>query len=908
MKNATRKLALILVALVMVLSLALTACETTHDFTVKVVGPDNKPYTTALVQPCLVGENGELVTCYDGVETDKDGVAYLDLGKEVPDKKATEIEIHLLNLPSNLTYTQPVRMKKGETKTIKLTQVQSSLSTPQSGSGTGSYMTGDDNSNKIELSTFDPYVVTEGSYSLLFTSASQKIFYEFIPSEAGIFKVYSTGYIDASIVHLQGTRTGTLYRWLEDEFVSDDVSDTDLNFCYQFEVEQGAIDGDLCFYFEVSIKSEDDVDSEAVITFQYVSEGNSGSNDPIDVNTQETLVDYADPIDDYYPMPLDGSAVYVKNESDGFYHKDTVNGPIVFADLGTDSTLNTRHVGINNTPNGLGLGFTKIVAQGATLVIEIDKVMYDYLPMITAYTTHSNSYGRYPLTDELIDFLGNYLTIKDGIDNFEERNPTITLPQTNPWLVWCGFYEGVSELDLYEGEGGGGGSTDGGSEEDAIILDMGRVTITVPEGGVVYYTFYSMVNTVLEIVPYTNNCKLEIYKQSQGVAGKQLLSTQEHIEAEHSCYQIEIIGRDMYFLLFSTVDGEAETYDVMVGDMLEEDTEGTRENPIVIDELGTTYGETTKNDGYTTQSTFYTYTVTANDTKLYFYAGAATEIRSIFYVIEVDGNPIDKYLDLEDIAEGYEIAQGTVLYIEVAAANDELGWFDFSIYNAPLGSQDNPIVMWQDENDVDIPENGSIYFIYYAYSDFTLTIYPYTENTSNIILHVYVADEQNPTPQLVTLQEIEPELYGYQIEMTFDTKYVLVFSTADHTADSFQIKLVVPEPEAEEGSEEKPIVVDELDSYSKELVDILQSVYYSYTVTSGVSKLYFDWDSNTSIIVSYNGRTYSPFSAEDMAELRAGIDVEKDAVVIIEISLANPFEAPSMWVSFEISDQPISND
>lgn len=269
MNYVFKKWAWPLMAVIFTLSVTgLTSCSDTntsgHDYTVKVVDVSGAPYTTALVQPCEVDENGELTMCYMGVATDSNGVAYLDLGKEISNTAADEIEIHLLNLPSYYTYDS-VKMRKGEEKTITITDKMG-----ESGTGTGSFMA----DNRIDSSNFDPYVVKEGAYCLKFTQSMKKIYYAFRAYEVGRYKVYSSGNdVDASIIMLEGNLEDGLYKIEDDKYMNDNISGTDLNFSYEFEVGEGIIENYNGFiYFEVSLENVDDINKSALIHFEHIEE------------------------------------------------------------------------------------------------------------------------------------------------------------------------------------------------------------------------------------------------------------------------------------------------------------------------------------------------------------------------------------------------------------------------------------------------------------------------------------------------------------------------------------------------------------------------------------------------------------------------------------------------------------
>ena len=890
MKNATRKFLLVLMALIMVLSLALTACEKNHDYTVKVVGADGKPYTSALVQPCVVDETkpGGLGTCYSGVATDENGVAYFDLGKEIADKSVNEIEVHLLDLPKTLTYT-PVRMKKGETKTITLTEVSSGpvLKTPKSGTGTGSYEKdgSGEPTNSIDLDTFDPFVVVEGSYAFKFTSADQKIYYAFEPFDAGMYKVYSTGDIDASIIQLLGSKDYGLNCWRGEGYESDNVSDTDYNFSYEFEVEQGAIDGGLYIYFEVALEYEFDVDTEAVITFEYISEG-QGSSEAKKVYPQEDFVYYAEPTTEYHDMPIDGTAKLVTTDYDNFYHFGDAYGPIVFANLGTDEALNDRHFGMSVTPNGLEHGFTQIVAQGASLVIEIDGKEYDYYPLAVEYTAHSNSSGRYPLTDELIDFFDNYLTIKYGIEWYEEYN-NVTLPDENQWLVWCGYYEDASALEVEE-------TADGTLENPYMLLDMN--TVTVPAGGSVYYTYYTPINpTTLTVYSFTpDNIELTVYKNGEQ-PGAPLVS-EWNATLSTKAYEVEIEAGVVYYFVFSTVDGEADEFWVFTQGPAGP-KEGSWENPFELSGFGAVSetAEMTDNDEY--ESVFYTYTVTEYDEKLYIYLINNVVIRDLYYV---DSSEVVHSLKDADITNGLQIPEGVTLWIEVSAVGG-MGEFTFGLYNKVMGVENSPFWFEAGTVTIDVAAGGSVY---YSVMPWWATKFILMSDSDNIKVSVYT-DKENIT---VLKSEYDDSFYC-TIEMEEFTTYYIVFTTADGNADKYSVLITeeTPEEEPEEGTFENPLIMYFLDYYSRELDSVYSDVCYSYTVASDVSKIYFKCDENTNISVTYKDTTYFSWTPEDMAVLMAGLEVEAGETIMIIVSVKDPMTATSAEVGFTASSSPIND-
>ena len=616
MKKIARSIFLTFIAMVMTFTVvALTACHgSKYDYMIKVLDPDGNPYVVA-IQPCVVTENDTLGACYaSAATTDSNGIAYLTLGKEIPDKNATHIEVHLENLPAYYGYEKP-RIHKGESVTIELFY---NVSTPKSGTGEGHYsydkLEGKE-SNQIESTTFDPYVVNLGVYKLDFNKADQKIYFAFKAPMEGYYNVSSVGSADVAVTWLQGNLNGGIRNTGESEFTNDNVSASDKNFSLEFEVTPelfDQLDSGIC-YFEVCLKNASDIGQRSYIYFEYVEDWvNQELPDVTDISPENTLNDYKSVPEagDFVVVSLDGTFRYKKGE-DGFYHKDDENGPVLYASLGRDLELNSSHVTTDedfgvNAPLGLDKGFTRQYKENsqAMLVTDGKTYAYNYYPLIEAYTANSNKDGRYPINDELKNFLDLYIN-QIGNKSYIEKEiggNSFHLPEGEEWLWACGYY------DFYE-------ITSDGSRDNPYFLSLYEPNeVDVTAGQSVWFSFGSIGATTLTLTSDSGNVSLKVYYNNGSVPSETATSSGGKFE-----FSFEVEAQVSYYLEFTTVNANAETYEVSAKTGSGESKKGTFDNPIEIDRFGTYDGEVTTESGSGTEvPVYFIYEIAASDTVLYF--------------------------------------------------------------------------------------------------------------------------------------------------------------------------------------------------------------------------------------------------------------------------------------------------
>lgn len=651
MKKLIGKWVVLITAIAMIFSIAAIAgctgdsASTNNGYTVKVVGLDDLPYTTALVQACEVEDNGSLSTCYNGKATNSEGVVFLEIGKDITNAKANHMEIHLLNLPPYLTYTAP-RMHKGEEVTIKLRE---NVKEAESGTGEGSYTT--DALNNTRLS-FDPYIVGEGAYRLKFTSAEQNIYFAFQADEEALYKVYSVGTIDAAIKQIYGT-VDTGYFPGGEEDGNDNVSATDKNFSYEFEVSPSLIEqNDGVCYFEVSLKNSSDVNKDAIICFEYVDEWvEEKKPETVDVlPKQQPLPVFPQQKGEFVDAGLFGDFVYEMG-ADGFYHVGDENGPILCASLGQDTELNERHTGNGNAPRTYDIGFTlQYREKGQSFTVSDGKTYSkNYYPLIEAYTKASSSDGRYGVTEELKEFLDAYINEMGGTKLWVEKELWYPLPEGEEWLWACGYYE------IF------------GTEENPYLFDFGDNEITVPEGESVWYNLGARMPANYLLTSDSTNISVKWYK----LGSESDVYTATSDENGFSL-TIEATESQLYYLELSTKDGAAATFTLNVEIPAEE---GSDAKPIVIEALGT-FNATTRQDGVSAAPMYYTYTIT-DDATLYFSVGANTTLT----VSWVEDGDIPMVKSVNELSGGLKLPVGVKLKIEVVTVDGTVGPIQFTISN-----------------------------------------------------------------------------------------------------------------------------------------------------------------------------------------------------------------------------------
>ncbi|MCH5165297.1 MAG: hypothetical protein J1G01_02730 [Clostridiales bacterium] len=859
MKNFAKKWLIVLLTVAMVFSVfAFVACgedeEKKAGYTVTVIGPDGSPYTTALVQPCEVGDDGILSTCYSPVPTDSNGTVFLQIGKHVENKNANLIEIHLQNLPVYLTYPE-TRMKKNESVTIKLSEKST---VPTTGTGTGGYSEslGD---TIFDLSIFDPYQVGEGAYKVKFTS-TDNIYFAFEAEEAGKYKVYSVGSVDASVTQLLGSVETTIYNPGEADYKNDNVSATDKNFLYEFKVSKELVrnEGGMC-YFEVALENAADVDKDFLVCFEYVGklEEQQGP-ETVDKEPAHALDAYANQEGKFINIDIyDGPFDFVK-DANGYYHVGDENGYTLVATLGNDE----------QPPRFLDAGFMQIYEQGQSFTFGDGKTYsYNYYPLVSAYANAANDDGCYPITDELIEFFNVFMQNAGFLNQMEMYG--IQLPKGKEWIVWCGYYapSGVIEnpIELAEGES--------------------SFDVKVPAGGKVYYLFERNIHVTVTIKSASTNVAFKWYVSYDPTDG----DTAESTDTDFEC-TIVADWYTQYYFVFSTKNGAAETYTITVEEESNE-PDGSIEKPFIA-EAGWNSGETTEESG-SVKPLYYRYTVSEIDETLYFYVGENTVIVSVQYT---DSSEQSHELTFAQLEGGLSVPTDTELLIKITTESGA-GEYKFGIYNAPLGTADNPYLIEEvGEFDVTVAASKTVYYNFMAEDDAEYT-FTSTSNDVKLVWYAY-GEEQENNKTTVTSDET-----GFTCTIAASGSIILEFSSKSGEAAEYTVNMAMAYAL---GSEQNPKTITQLGTINDTTQSGrfgVKSIYYTFEVTEDMT-LYFARSTTTTLVV-----TYTDESGEQMKwlndyedDLTGGIALKAGTVITIEVGSTNWTAGP---VEFTISATPI---
>ena len=865
MKHLAKRLTIVLLAVLMALSVfAFTACDKTPDtpkattYTVTVVDADGNPYTDALFQPCIVESNGLLGACYDGVATDENGVAVLEIGKSIPDKNANLIEVHLLGLPAYLTYTAP-RIKRGANVTITVSvKTESELDKPSKGTGVGGYTEDFLGNHIFDTENFDPYVVGDGAYGVKFTSVNQYIYFAYEVYEEGFYKIYSYGDADLSVTQYLGSLMTGL-RSGGSEFSNDNVSATDKNFSYEFVVEPANFEennSDIAVsYFEISLENAADVNKNSIICFEFVKEYEEEPEDEVvDVTPSVTLTQQENHDGYFVEVDLDGSFEYEKG-ADGKYR--TSSGAVLYATLGKGGVA----------PFGLSDSFTAIHEQGQTFTFSVDGVSKNYYPLVEAYTDKSNDEGRYPLTDDLIEFFTVYIE-KTGFESWLQSMYYTTLPEGEEWLVWCGFYV-----------------VPAGTVDDPYPLTEGTHTVKVPTGGEVVYSALVFGEVTCEIESASTNVLLTV--KGIGDDGELQVLTTVPSTAGGFYAVFEPEAFTPYYLVFSTVNGQAENYDIYVT-LTENEPDGSLDHPFEISSVGTQYGYV--EDYPDVEQVYYFYNVT-DETTLYFYNGDNASIVSVSYTDTSDTVHTKTFAEL---ADGLSVADISRIVVLVSISDSS---FTFIVASSPLGTMLNPYVITEDDDQIDVNVAAGSGVFYSIYVDGAGT-YTLTSDSGNVKLNIYEFSWETFTYELSDYYTSNEG--SFTLVLPYAGDILMEFTTLDETGDSYTVYLDV-EFNYPEGSPENPIVITEFKEYTYSLNEVYDDVNYLLSI-SGISTLYFDWDDNTAILVVVNGRYLSSKDEDDAELLKNGLDVSDVSEITITVMVNEPWTASSNDVCFTVSD------
>lgn len=336
-------------------------------YTVTVTGSDGNLRQGALVGICKDG--AELATAVTGA----DGVATFEL---VPDT----YEVAIKGLLGE-TYVTDGCVLTPESMTLDIRL----YGLPGAGEEIYAYSPSAD-----DHIAYDAKRISEGS-TVVTLQAQDMTYYLFVASRGGTFKLS----LDESVAATIGYFGSTSYVMTEsiapeeNNAITVDVYD-DMVFNYAFVI---------------GIKAEDETLGECVLTVEYVSERETTEEERpwTDIMPEGELVQYTKGQGTYHTFDMEGDVVsLVFNESDGYYHVGTADGPLVLINLANNSDYMDA---LTTVCDNMRLGVYVYGEDGALLSKD------SYNELIWAYNAVSDG-GYYPLDRAMLDMLvtvGEYM-------------------------------------------------------------------------------------------------------------------------------------------------------------------------------------------------------------------------------------------------------------------------------------------------------------------------------------------------------------------------------------------------------------------------------------------------------------------------------------------------------------------
>lgn len=358
----------------------------------------------------------------------------------------------------------------------------------------------------------DLYQIDNGYYALTLTR-NDPAFYAFTPKTAGTYRVLSVGSADVELNVHDGSEV-----WVNPVPAAtiDDVSASDVNFAYEFQVTPTDIAnmGDNAIYqvyFSVDFSSKA-TNFDTNTTILYADKISNDYDAPAQDDTPETIVltkaddalyDNAGNVVPFTAqdgtlteLPYNAELVY--NATDRYYHVGSENGPLVvmpftvapsrYLDMAFN-TVGNPELNENALPSTLYLTFVdettgkKTVKQYNTLINEI-------------YPSAVNTDGVYPLTQEMYEFVCQYVAQNNS-------DKVSIIPTELRWKAPLYYYETGTPADDRPSLSGWSGdmpASGNGTQTSPYIVGNGNYCAPFgPTFGILYYQYTATENGYLTV-------------------------------------------------------------------------------------------------------------------------------------------------------------------------------------------------------------------------------------------------------------------------------------------------------------------------------------------------------------------------------------------------------------------------
>ncbi|MBQ5801590.1 MAG: hypothetical protein IIW27_00940, partial [Clostridia bacterium] len=293
------------------------------------------------------------------------------------------------------------------------------------------------------------------------------VYYAFAPTASGTYVVTAKGTADTYIGHY-----GSDFFVSETPIIEDDNSAEDgLNFLLTLSVSENEI-GNV---FVLGVKVLGEVSLPQTFTISATRTGDYVEPTPLpenEITAQESPKKFPNNTalnQTLVPADLDGTFTVVYNETDGYYHVGSENGPVLLAKL-----TKTIEEYFSEPLNAWA------ATQGQIFTFFYEDRKDNYSPLFTAYASTCNEDGVCPVTGELFAFLTEFAKVS----SYFGENGWIgsTLTDGGAALQEAGL-EGLFACYYYRSSILGGN----GTIESPYQIELGTFTALMPSSTTVYY-------------------------------------------------------------------------------------------------------------------------------------------------------------------------------------------------------------------------------------------------------------------------------------------------------------------------------------------------------------------------------------------------------------------------------------
>ena len=392
----------------------------------------------------------------------------------------------------------------------------------------------------------DQYEIKNGYYNVPL-SKFNATYYAFTPSKTGTYRITSIGSADVAYAEYDASE-----EYLNPAPIqSIDDNGSDVNFVYEFDVnptEYNSMEdtGAYKVYFSVGFadKATDTSATSSIISVEYINSSYTEAGEPEFTYSTVTLTkEDADSVlfdsqGEIVPFtsqegvltPLAYNATIVYNETDRYYHVGSANGPLVVMPFTVtperllDKPFNKianpdpNDPTDNANPATLHLTFTDEVNYTVT-VKEYNTLINEIYPAAV------NADGVYPLTEEMREFLYQFVVVAENDINVQN------IPRELRWKAPLYYYEtGTIAADRPDVSGWDGDKPTNGEGTKNAPYTIGLGDFCAPFGsvsGIVYYTYTSNKSGFLTINTKSDNAVVSFINETVTVNGDIVSSTSE---------------------------------------------------------------------------------------------------------------------------------------------------------------------------------------------------------------------------------------------------------------------------------------------------------------------------------------------------------------------------------------------